>query len=137
MRRMTLVAALAAFVLSLSASFALASGGETPADKPVTNKICPLMNDEVDAKWKHEHEGQLVYFCCRGCIDMFKADPAAAIAKMSDEDKKAIQKNTTCAVSGEPIVSFDVRSEHNGRFVYFCCAGCKTKFDKEHQTAAS
>jgi YHS domain-containing protein len=132
---MTLVAALAAFVLSLSASFALASGGETPADKPVTNKVCPLMGDEVDPKWKLEHEGQWVYFCCRGCIDMFKADPAAAIAKMSDEDRAAIMKNTKCAVSGEEITSFDVRSEHNGRYVYFCCGGCKTKFDKEHAAA--
>src|SRR5215213_9738679 len=103
MRRMTLVAALAAFVLSLSASFALANGGETPADKPVTNKVCPLMGDAVDPKWKIEHDGQWVYFCCRGCIDMFKADPAAAIAKMSDEDRTAIQKNATCAVSGEQI----------------------------------
>jgi YHS domain-containing protein len=135
MRRMSLVAAVAAFVLSLSASFALANAGETPVDKPVTNKICPLMGDEVETKWKIEHEGQNVYFCCRGCIDMFTADPAAAIAKMSDEDKAAIQKNTTCAVSGEPISTFDVRSEHNGRFVYFCCGGCKTKYDKEHAAA--
>jgi YHS domain-containing protein len=135
MRRMTMLAAVAVAILSLSAPFVFATDGEATAAKPVTNKVCPLMGDEVEAKWRLEHDGQYVYFCCRGCIDMFKADPAAAIAKMSEEDKAAIMKNTKCAVSGEEITSFDVRSEQNGRFVYFCCGGCKTKFDKEHTAA--
>lgn len=131
MRRMTLLAAIAALVFSISATVTLATGDHHAPAKGVTNKVCPLMGDEVNAKIRTEHEGQYVYFCCSGCIDMFKADPAAAIAKMSDEDKAAIQKNETCPVTGEKIASFDTRVEHEGKFVYLCCAGCEAKFKKD------
>jgi len=136
MRRLTTLMALAAVCLSLAASFALADDAAKPAEKPVTNKVCPLMGDETNPKWRVEYQGQYVYFCCSGCVDMFKADPEAAIAKLSAEDKAAIQKNETCAVSGEKIEKFDVRSEYDGRFVYFCCEHCKAKFDQEHPAAA-
>jgi YHS domain-containing protein len=131
-----LVAILAVLGISVGAS-AAAMGDEKAAGakKPVTNTVCPLMGDEVSAKVRVEHDGQWVYFCCSGCIDTFKADPQAAIAKMSAEDKAAIEKNKTCAMSGEEITSFNVRSELDGRFVYFCCAGCKTSFDKQHPSA--
>lgn len=124
-------------VVGASASFVAAAGDEKAASAKahVTNTVCPLMGDEVSSKVRIEHDGQWVYFCCSGCVGMFKSDPAAAIAKMSDADKLAIQKNTTCPMSGEKITTFDVRSESEGKFVYFCCAGCKAKFDKEHPPA--
>lgn len=118
--------------------FATPARAEDPASAPkvnVTNKKCPLMGDDTNPKYRLEYEGQYVYFCCSGCIDMFKADPKAAIAKMSDEDRAAIQKNAKCPMSGEEIKNFDIRSEFEGRFVYFCCAGCKTSFDKSHPGA--
>ena len=132
MRRLSLIAAVAAVLLSLSASFALADGPEKAAEKPVTNKMCPLMADETNPKWRTEYKGQYVYFCCSGCIDMFKSDPEAAIAKLSDEDKAAIQKNTKCPISGETIENWDTRTEYNGKLVYFCCDMCKGKFEKAH-----
>ena len=135
MRRLTLLAAMAAVLLSLSASFVLAAGDDAAGTIKVTNKRCPVMNDDASVKYRTEYEGQYVYFCCSGCVDMFKADPKAAIAKMSDEDRAAIQKNTVCPVSGEKIEKFDVRSEYEGKFVYFCCEHCKTSFDKEHAGA--
>jgi|CXWL01.1.fsa_nt_gi YHS domain-containing protein len=137
MRRLTFLVAIMA-VLGVAASVsASAMGDEKAAESkmPVTNKACPIMGGAVSAKVRIEHDGQWVYFCCPGCIDAFKADPAASIAKMSDEDRAAIQKNKTCPMSGEEITAFDVRSELDGKFVYFCCAMCKGKFDKQHPTA--
>ena len=137
MRRLTLLVAIMAVLGAATGVSALARGDEKApeAKKPVTNKVCPLMGDEVSSKVRIEHDGQWVYFCCSGCVETFKANPAAAIAKMSDEDRAAIQKNKTCPMSGEEITTFDVRSELDGKFVYFCCAMCKGKFDKEHPTA--
>jgi len=135
MRRLSLFAAVAAVLLSLSASFALADGADTPAEKPVTNKMCPLMGDETNPKWRAEYQGQYVYFCCSGCVDMFKADPEAAIAKLSAEDKAAIQKNATCPISGETIENWETRTEYNGKLVYFCCPHCKVKFENDHPPA--
>ena len=126
MRRLTLVAAIAALFFSFSADMALAGDD---AAKNVTNKLCPLMGDAVDPKIRTEYEGQFVYFCCAGCVKMFEADPKAAIAKMSDEERAAIAKNTTCPVTGEEITSWDTRVEKHGKLVYLCCGGCKTKFE--------
>ena len=130
MRRLLALAAVLGICLGVGATLTRADEAAKP--KPVTNKMCPLMADETNPKWRVEYEGQYVYFCCSGCIDMFKADPQAAIAKLSAEDKAAIQKNTVCPVSNETIESFTVRSEANGKLVYFCCEHCKDKFDKEH-----
>lgn len=130
MRRTTLAAAIAALFLSLSANAALPASDNAPA-KPVTNKMCPLMADEVNEKIRTEYEGQYVYFCCKGCVDMFNADPAAAVAKMSDEERAAIARNTTCPVTGEAIERLDTRAEVDGKLVYFCCAGCKKSFEKK------
>ena len=136
MRRLTLLVAILAVLGGVAAGTAMATGDEkASAKKPVTNTMCPLMGDEVSAKVRTEHDGQWVYFCCAGCVEMFKADPAAAIAKMSDADKAAIQKNATCPIGGEAISSFNVRSEFEGRFPYFCCPSCKTTFDKDHPGA--
>lgn len=134
MRRLTLVLTMVTILAGVAISAASVRGDDkAPAGKPpVTNTVCPLMGDAVSPKVRVEHDGQWVYFCCAGCVEMFKADPAAAIAKMSDADREAIKKNTKCAISGEEITSFDVRSEHEGRFVYFCCASCKAKFDAKN-----
>ena len=39
----------------------------------------------------------------------------------------------TCPVTGETftITKETKHSEYKGKYVYFCCAGCKPQFDKE------
>ena len=133
MRKFAL-AALVAFVLGLSAvPFAKA---EDPAKAPenVTNKYCPVMGTEsfVDPKIRAEYEGQYVYFCCDGCLKMFQKEPAKYLPNMPKEDLEAIKVNDSCPISNEKISSRDVRSEFQGKFVYFCCASCKASFDKQH-----
>jgi len=38
---------------------------------------------------------------------------------------------TVAAVAGTPSVELD------GETIYFCCEGCKTKFEAEHEHAAA
>jgi YHS domain-containing protein len=37
------------------------------------NEVCPVTDDKITdrTRWV-EHEGRKVYFCCDGCVDMFK-----------------------------------------------------------------
>lgn len=44
---------------------------------------CPIMvGNPIDKDLFVEHEGKKVYFCCKGCIAVFQADPAKYIAKL-------------------------------------------------------
>ena len=38
--------------------------------------LCPVMNKPINKELFIEYEGQKVYFCCPGCVDTFKKDPA-------------------------------------------------------------
>jgi YHS domain-containing protein len=116
-------------VLAVTASAAVLSATED-AKKPVTNKICPVSGGPVSADYRGEYKGQYVYVCCKGCLDEFKADPEKFVAKMSKEERELIKTNELCLVSKEPVKQ-EFWSEDNGRKVYFCCAGCKTSFDKK------
>ena len=49
---------------------------------------------------------------------------------------QAVGAKATCPVMGG---SFEIKedtmhSEHNGKHVYFCCPGCKEKFDADPET---
>jgi len=37
--------------------------------------ICGMMVDSTKAKYKSQHEGKWVYFCCAGCKDVFDRQP--------------------------------------------------------------
>jgi YHS domain-containing protein len=53
----------------------------------VGNKICPVMGDKIDDKFKvtYEYEGKIYNFCCPGCIESFKKDPQKYIRKVEEE----------------------------------------------------
>jgi YHS domain-containing protein len=57
---------------------------ETPAiaEKPTLMEKDPVCEMEVDpahASGQFEYEGTKYYFCSHGCMDSFKADPAAFV----------------------------------------------------------
>ena len=54
----------------------------------------------------------------------------AAVAKATaDETEKKNVTNKLCPVSGGPV-SEKYRAEYKGQFVYMCCEGCLTGFNK-------
>ena len=55
-------------------------------------------------------------------------EPPAPAAEKPDETGAVTIEQTTCPVMGGPI-NKDLYTEHKGKKVYFCCAGCKEKFD--------
>lgn len=108
--------------------------------KNVTNKLCPVSGGPVSEKYRAEYTdkqtglSQYVYVCCEGCLNEFTKNAEAFVAKMSPAEREAIKANPTCPISGE-AVSKDKFVEFEGRKVYFCCDGCKAKYQKDHPEA--
>ena len=53
------------------------------AEKPQT--ICPIMGGKINKALFADHDGKRVYFCCAGCQEPFKKDPAKYIKQMEDK----------------------------------------------------
>lgn len=61
------------------------------------------------------------------------AAPATANKDLKKPGEAKPGDKSTCTVTGEEIdVTADSpHSEHNGKTYYFCCGGCKKKFDAD------
>jgi len=57
-----------------------------------------------------------------------KSEPAAP-AEVEKAVSATIQQ-TICPIMGG-VINKDIFTEYKGKKVYFCCAGCKEKFEKE------
>jgi YHS domain-containing protein len=60
---------------------AAATAGQAAA--PVAEQTtCPVMGGAIDKAIFAEYKGKKVYFCCKGCIATFQADPEKYLAKL-------------------------------------------------------
>lgn len=85
--------------------------------------ICPVMGNPVDPKVSIEHKGHTVYFCCDGCDDKFRAEPAKYAAKLKD----CYTDQVHCPVDGKPIDP-GMSTKVKGEKVYFCSKECLKAF---------
>ncbi|MFO7890047.1 MAG: YHS domain-containing protein [bacterium] len=88
---------------------------------------CPVMGNKINKEIYTDYQGKRVYFCCSGCVETFKKDPEKYMKKMKDAGVKL--ESVPCPVSGKPSNPEDF-TEYKGEKVYFCCEGCKEKFEK-------
>ncbi len=116
--------------------------------------VCGMTVDPATAKDRSSHDGRDFYFCCDGCKGMFEAEPARyaktpaqafslsplTAAKAGGEccGGKPASEGAADMMATDPVCGMGVdihaakhRASHNGRPYYFCCAGCKTKFEAE------
>jgi YHS domain-containing protein len=101
------------------------------ATKPQTT--CPFSGKPINKKFASEYKGRKVYFCGPGCQKEFEKNPGMHMKKMMDqgiEPEKIVKPQETCPVMGGKI-SKDFFVDYNGKRVYFCCAACTEKFNKE------
>jgi Cu+-exporting ATPase len=42
--------------------------------------VCGMQVDETSAQFRSEHDGQVYYFCCEGCLRSFEENPAKYLA---------------------------------------------------------
>jgi YHS domain-containing protein len=106
----------------------------------VKHFVCPVMKNEgvVEANTSFSVvDGKKYYHCCGGCAPKFQADPQkylkdfvvpGNVIKVDEKEGKIFQ----CPVTGEKsaVNEKTLFSDVNGKRYYFCCSGCKPKFDE-------
>ena len=129
---LTLCAALA----FIGSAHAADDTGKKEAAKPI-NKKCPVERGDVDPEVTVQHEGKTIGFCCAGCDEEFKKDPAkymAVIAKDQKADKKGEKEepklNAKCPVTDDDADK-TITKEYKGRKIAFCCEDCVKDFEKD------
>ena len=58
---------------------------ETDVVKLKPQTTCPIMAGKINKGIYTDYEGKRVYFCCKGCIAVFKKDPVKYVKKIEDE----------------------------------------------------
>ena len=97
---------------------------------PIEEAIDPVCGMSVNlekAKHQTEYDGKTYSFCCAGCKQAFEKSPEEYLKK-AHESENGI--DPVCGMSVKPDTARHM-SEHKGETIYFCCAGCKDKFDKQ------
>ena len=92
---------------------------------------CPVMGGKVNLEVFTEYKGRRVYYCCPGCDEKFKADPAKYLAKLRDLSTDQVH----CPITGDAIDSRQ-SVEHGGKTVYFCCEDCVASFKAHPERSA-
>ena len=101
-------------------------------EKNVRDPVCGMVVDPSTARHKSEHAGETYYFCSAGCKAKFEANPEKYLAAKPAEADHAehLAKDPVCGMTVDPHAAKH-RAEYNGRTYYFCCAGCKSKFEAD------
>jgi xanthine dehydrogenase accessory factor len=82
-----------------------------------------------------EHDGETSWFCREAC----KTEYAASLSGQPAAPKKAAPATAVDPICGMTVLATDdtPHVEHDGDTVYFCCDGCKTKYQQEHMDAVA
>ena len=102
---------------------------ENQEQEPI-QPICPVMDEPVNLRVSIATDDGPVFFCCKGCIRKYKADPAKYGPKLAAQRKVLAKRDkvqVTCPVSGE-AVDRKVYVERDGKKVYFCSGDCVKKY---------
>ena len=110
-------------------------------DSDVRDPVCGMRVNPAKSRFNHEHEGQRYYFCCGGCQAAFRADPtrfvsaapatgAVAPAAKPAEDLPETATDPVCGMTVDPARA-EHSHAHGGQTYYFCCAGCRAKFEAD------
>ena len=92
-----------------------------------TDPICGMSVEPARAAGKHEHNGQVYYFCSQHCLTKFTADPER-FAAPAVKDEPAT--DPVCGMTVDPK-SAAGKQDYNGRTYYFCSQHCLTKFNED------
>lgn len=160
----SVLTALFATLLAAGPALAQSPDAKPPGAPDYPLKTCivsdePLGNEPVD--YTHKEAGKpdrFVRFCCDGCVDDFKAEPAKFLAKLEAASKASPTAKPTaeetsastveaqktnyplnvCAISGEELGSMGKPFDHvhqaagqPDRLVRMCCKGCLKTFKKD------
>ncbi|MEX2016303.1 MAG: YHS domain-containing protein, partial [Candidatus Hydrogenedentales bacterium] len=100
--------------------------------------VCGMVVDHKTTPHRAEHAGRTYYFCSAGCVQKFKANPDAVLAKAGDghEPKQPSAIDPVCGMTVNPEKT-PHRAVHARQTFYFCSAGCAQKFKADPIAALS
>jgi YHS domain-containing protein len=82
------------------------SADQAPTTPPpaAAQTRCPVMGGAINRAIYADHAGQRIYFCCRGCIERFRADPERYLKVMEKQgvQPEAAPAPTPSATPKEP-----------------------------------
>src|SRR5690348_6776623 len=98
-------------------------GGSSPAVQPV-DLVCGMKVDPATAKDKLDYRGKTYYFCCDGCLEMFRKDPERYLSRQVARDAAPAQVvDPVCGMTVDPA-SAAGSHVHDGTTYYFCSKHC-------------
>ncbi|MBI4002964.1 MAG: HAD-IC family P-type ATPase, partial [Nitrospira defluvii] len=122
---------------------------EQPAASGELDPVCGMTVQPSTAAGSYLHEGKTYYFCCQGCLEKFRADPARYLtpstaapvpmkrplggiplsmlaASPSSENTSGVI-DPVCGMTVDPATAAGSYA-HQGTTYSFCCQSCLTKF---------
>lgn len=107
---------------------ALSVFAKDPELKPQT--LCPVTGEKITKSAYTDYQGQRIYFCCKGCISKFQADPEKYMEKFEKDGILLENVQKKDPVCGMDITDKSIKRDYKGRRVYFCSDYCAKEFDK-------
>ena len=110
-----------------------------------TDPVCGMEVDPDKAAGSFEHDGETHYFCSKGCLAKFQAEPSKYLGEPARSGRghgvesalnvismgpTSTRKDPVCGMTVDPeraAGSF----EHEGETYYFCSKGCLAKFQAD------
>lgn len=93
---------------------------------------CPVSKEVADQKISIERDGKKVFFCCKGCVGKYQANPAQYASALAN----SYTYQTKCPVMGGQIDPQAYITTPNGTRIYYCCKACDKKFFENPQKYA-
>ncbi|HKU72016.1 MAG TPA: YHS domain-containing protein, partial [Burkholderiales bacterium] len=99
-------------------------GGAPHAIDPV----CGMKVDPATATDKLDYHGKIYYFCCDGCLELFRKDPERYLSRQVARDAAPAQVvDPVCGMTVDPA-SAAGSHVHDGTTYYFCSKHCLESF---------
>ena len=117
--------------------------------------VCGMKVNPATAKFTYEHEAKKYYFCSAGCREKFKTAPQkflnavplsaqgippkpvgdSGLVMLGTPAAKTTGDGRAAAVTKDPVCGMNVdpaktafKTQYNGKEYFFCCKGCREKF---------
>jgi Cu+-exporting ATPase len=116
---------------------------QADADK-ATDPVCGMKVTIATAKHRFAYKGEDYFFCCAGCRAKFEADPEKYLAKAEQSCCGGHDHGAGAATQADadkatdPVCGMKVtiatakhRFAYKGEDYFFCCAGCRAKFEAD------
>ncbi len=109
-------------------------GAEAPPTFAV-DPICGMTVTMAESTPHLEHDGETIWFCREAC----KTEYEAGLSGATPVPAKAAPATAVDPICGMTVLATvdTPHVEHDGETVYFCCDGCKAKYQQEHMDAVA